>query len=71
MLGVDEFEVEEARMTLEVSGCNEIILIFNSDYKYAVKKDDVFIYLHGKFISLEHFSKLWMTVQSALKEVKS
>lgn len=69
-LGVDDFEIDEMRTALEVSRSDEIITISDSDYKYAIKRGDVFIYLHGKFISLEDFSEVWMIVQNALRGVE-
>lgn len=70
-IGVDDFEIDEMRTTLEVSRSDEILRISNSDYKYAVKRGNVFIYLHGKFISLEDFSQVWTIVQNALREVEA
>ncbi len=69
VVGVDDSEIDETRMTLEVSRSDEILLISDSDYKYAVKRGDVFIYIHGKFLSLEDFSQVWTIVQNALRGV--
>ncbi|WP_290597543.1 MULTISPECIES: hypothetical protein [unclassified Archaeoglobus] len=70
-IGVDDFEIDEMRTALEVSRSDEILRISNSDYKYAVKRGNVFIYLHGKFISLEDFSQVWTIVQNALRGVRT
>lgn len=70
VIGVDEFEIDEMRTALEVSRSDEILRISGSDYRYAVKRGDVFIYLHGKFISLEDFSEVWKIVQNALRGVE-
>ena len=69
LIGVDEFEVNKMMTTLEASGSDEVLLISGSDYRYAVKRGDVFVYVHGKFLSLEDFSEVWTTIQTALKEV--
>ncbi|WP_202318423.1 hypothetical protein [Archaeoglobus neptunius] len=71
VVDVDEYEVDEMRTALEVSRSDEILLIAGSDYRYAVKRGNAFVYVHGKFISLEDFSKLWLTVQNAFEGVKS
>jgi len=71
VVGVDDSEIDETRMTLEVSRSDEILLISDSDYKYAVKRGDVFIYIHGKFLSLEDFSQVWTIVQNALRGVRT
>lgn len=70
VIGVDDFEINEMKTALEVSRSDEILRISGSDYKYAVKRGDVFIYLHGKFISLEDFSELWKIIRNALKGVE-
>lgn len=69
MLGVDEFEVDEIMTTLSTSGSDEVLFISESDYRYATKRGDVFVYLHGRFLSLEDFSEVWLIIQNALREV--
>ncbi len=71
MYGVDEFEVDEIMTTLSTSGSDEVLFISESDYRYATKRGDVLVYIHGKFLSLEDFSEVWLIVQNALREVIS
>ncbi len=69
LLGVDEFEVDEIMTMLGTSGSDEVLFISGSDYRYATRRGDVFVYVHGRFLSLEDFSEVWLAVQNALREV--
>ncbi len=51
-------------------GSDEILIVSGSDYRYAVRQDGVFIFIKGKFVSLEDFSKVWKLVKSSLTEVE-
>jgi len=70
VIGVDDFEIDEMRTALEISRSDEILRISGSDYRYAVKRGEAFIYIHGKFISLEDFSEVWKIIQNALRGVE-
>lgn len=68
--GVDEYEVDEIRTMMRSMGSDEILIVSGSDYRYAVRQDGVFIFIKGKFVSLEDFSKVWKLVKSSLTEVE-
>ncbi len=68
--GVDEYEVDEIRTMMRSMGSDEILIVSGSDYRYAVRQDGVFIFIKGKFVSLEDFSKVWKLVKSSLTGVE-
>jgi len=68
--GVDDYELDEIRTLMRSMGTNEILLISGSDYKYAMRGNGVFIFIKGKFVSLEDFSKVWKLIKSSVVGVE-
>jgi hypothetical protein len=64
---VDEAEIERAVKTLEESGSDELVLISGSDFRYIARKNDVLIYLRGKFVSMRDFGEVWSIIQNSLE----
>jgi len=68
--GVDDYELDEIRTLMRSMGADEILLVSGSDYKYAMKGNGVFIFIKGKFVSLEDFSKVWKLVKGCVVGVE-
>ncbi len=68
--GVDDYELDEIRTLTRSMGADEILLVSGSDYKYAMKGNSVFIFIKGKFVSLEDFSKVWKLVKGCVVGVE-
>ena len=68
--GVDDYEVDEIRTLMRSMGTDEILLVSGSDYRYAMRGNGVFIFIKGKFVSFEDFSKVWKLVKSSITGVK-
>ncbi len=68
--GVDDYELDEIRTLMGSMRADEILLVSGSDYKYAMKGNGVFIFVKGKFVSLEDFSKVWKLIKSSLAGVE-
>ncbi len=68
--GVDDYELDEIRTLMRSMGADEILLVSGSDYKYAMRGNGVFIFVKGKFVSLEDFSKVWKLVKSSIVGVE-
>uniref|UniRef100_A0A7C3RHQ5 Uncharacterized protein n=1 Tax=Archaeoglobus fulgidus TaxID=2234 RepID=A0A7C3RHQ5_ARCFL len=69
--GVDDYELDEIRTLMRGMATDEILLVSGSDYRYAMREDGLFIFIKGKFVSLEDFSKVWKLVKSSLAGVES
>ncbi|MBO8178924.1 MAG: hypothetical protein H0Z19_00340 [Archaeoglobus sp.] len=68
--GVDDYELDEIRTLMRSMGNDEILLVSGSDYKYAMARKGVFIFIKGKFVSLEDFSKVWKLVKTSILGVE-
>lgn len=67
--GVDDYEIDEIRTLMRSMGSEEILLVSGSDYRYAMRGNGIFIYIKGKFVSLEDFAKVWKLVKSSIAGV--
>jgi hypothetical protein len=65
--GFDNGEIESLKVKLKSLGGNEILLIENSNYTYAIEKGETFILVRGRFISMRDFSEVWALIQSSLE----